>query len=357
MHWNDLTELRGPRVHPAVSIVAPLDRRRPGNPVDPRRLRALANEARHRLSSDGSGPVGDEVIGRLDRALAAVDLEHPADGVMIFVAPGETHVVPVDFPVREQVVIDRSFATRELVRGISRSVPYRVLVLGESGTRLLVGDGGRLVEPDGTGFPLACAGADDEPLESGGFATHTDRPPGVRLAHWREVGRRLAAVDASDPRPLVVVGPTRDIAEFDRTAAHRAAIVGEVVGDHHADPVQRIEELARPALADHLDRWRSVLVAELGESVGTGRAVSGVDATWVAAVEGRIDTLVVDRDAACPSRMVGGRPEPAPDPVAPDVVDAVDELIGVVGDRGGSTVVVDPGGLGSLGPVAARLRY
>jgi hypothetical protein len=37
--------------------------------------------------------------------------------------------------------------------------------------------------------------------------------------------------------------------------------------------------------------------------------------------------------------------------------DAVDELIELLLDQGGDVVIVEPGGLGEHGPVAALLRY
>jgi hypothetical protein len=45
MNRIDLEELREPREYPAVSLLSPLQRHRPGNPEDRARLRHLANEA------------------------------------------------------------------------------------------------------------------------------------------------------------------------------------------------------------------------------------------------------------------------------------------------------------------------
>lgn len=327
--------LLGPRARPAVSIGVPLDRRRPGNATDRRRLLALAEQARERIGNGADGTAA-EVARRIDDAVGAVDLRHPADGVLIFVAPGETHVLPVDFVVPERVDVDAAFSVRDLVRGLGRTVPHRVLVLGEESTRLLESDGHHLTEPAGRGFPVACPGVDDAPLESGGYAVHTDRPDALRHAFWREVDRALGAADGPDPRPLVVVGSPRDLVGFRSASRHTASIVGTVTGDHHHDPPTVLEQLVRPVVADHLAQWRSVLVAELVESIGTDRAVTGLDPTRAAARAGRVDTLVID-DAAPPTRDV-------------------EDLIADVLDHRGHVTVVDPGGLGALAPAAARLR-
>ena len=292
--------------------------------------------ARALCDGDASTAPSAEVVGRLDAAVAAVDLDHPEDGVAIFVAPGETHVLSVDFPVREQVLVGDTFATRDLLRGLGRIVPHRVLVLGERSTRLFAGDGHRLVEDHSGPFPLSCPGQHGDVLESGGYATHTDRPDSIRRAFWQRVDEALGAADATEARPVILVGATRDLAGFGAVTRHGGSIVGEIVGDHHHDDAAAIARIAGPALAEHLAQWRAVLVAELGESMGTGRAVSGVTDTLEAARNGRVDVVVVDDGA-------------------PDTAD-VDRLVTEAARHGGRVLVVDAGGLGELGPVAARLR-
>lgn len=335
MHRTAVADLLGPRRRPAVSIGVPLDRRRPGNPADRRRLRILAAEARERIGVGADGAAAD-VAHRLDDALATVDLRHPADGVLIFVAPGETHVLPVDFAVPERVVVDAAFSVRDLVRGLGRNAPHRVLVLGEGGTRLLEHDGRHLVEPVLVGFPAVCPGADDAPLGSGGYPIHTDRPESLRRTFWRDVDRAFGRVDAEDPRPLVLAGSARDVKGFLGVSGHTASVIGTVIGDRHRETAAALDDVVRPVVADHLAQWRSVLVAELVESIGTGRMVSGLAPTQDAARSGRIDTLVVD-DAA---------------PATTEIEALIAEVLG----RRGNVTVVDPGGLGTLAPVAARLR-
>jgi hypothetical protein len=67
---------------------------------------------------------------------------------------------------------------------------------------------------------------------------------------------------------------------------------------------------------------------------------------------------LVEDDFTYPARAVDGTLEPAGDAGGPGVIDdAVDELIDIVLDRSGDVVIVEPGELGTHGPIALLLRY
>ncbi len=86
------------------------------------------------------------IVRRLGEAFDSVDWQNPADGLGIFVAPGESLVLGLPFPVTPRVVIDQTFATRDLVSGLARRPRYQLLALGEKPTWLLEGQGSTLVE-------------------------------------------------------------------------------------------------------------------------------------------------------------------------------------------------------------------
>lgn len=357
MQLHDLADLRRPRPYPAVSLLAPLDAHRPGNAADPIRLRDLLDRARTRLR-DELGPRGSaEIVDRLERAVGSVDLDHPSEGVAIFVAPGETHVLPTSFPVPERLEVAATFATRDLVRGLTRTLPVRVLALGEKPTRCFEGTGTRLEEVVAHGFPLFAEGARGEPIPSGGYAPHTRPAVARREQFFRRVDAALERVARDDPRPLVLAGPERDLAAFDAVTRHRDQVIGTVPGNYETASPRALAERIAPVLDAHLAARRAQLHAELAEAVGTGRGVVGMVPAWDATRAGRARVLLVEDGYLYPARIADGALEQAHDPGGPGVVDAVDELIEAVLDTGGDVVVFDPGELGEHGPVALLLRY
>jgi hypothetical protein len=65
-----------------------------------------------------------------------VDWKHTLDGLALFASRDVATAVHLPFRPRARVVIDATFATRDLVFSLNRSPRYRVLVLTEKPARL-----------------------------------------------------------------------------------------------------------------------------------------------------------------------------------------------------------------------------
>ena len=234
MQPSTLARLGALRPYPAVSVLAPTHRHEPGNRADPIVLRDLADEAARRVRGELGARGSEEIVHRLREAVASVDWKNPAAGLAVFVAPGESHVLELPFPVAPRIAIDQRFATRDLVRGVARNPRYRVLALGEKPTRLFEGQGSVLVECRTGGFPWFVEGARGEPLESGGFPTHTSRTAEQHRAFFRDVDRALDVATKDEPLPLVVGGTRarpgvlrqRHHSRSHRPRAHRGQLRG-----------------------------------------------------------------------------------------------------------------------------------
>jgi hypothetical protein len=354
----DLEALREPRGYPSVSVLSPLQRHRPGNAEDPLRLRHLAEVAEQRLRDEAGAYDRAAVVEHLTQGIRAVDLRNPSEGVAIFATPSETLVLALPFAVRERVVIDDAFETRDLARGLARLPRYRMIVLGEKPTRLLDTDGDALVEIRAFGFPMSIEGAVGETLESGGYPPHSSRSGPQIEDFFRRADRALGAHATADPRPLIVAGVDRDLAYFEHVTTHAAWIIGHVPGNHELSPPERLADLGRPIAAEHLADRRSAAVAELAEAIGGGRAVVGIKPVWRRAMEGRGRVLLVEDAFEYPARIVDGTLEPASEPDAPEILDdAVDALIDVVTEAGGDVLFFERDALGIHGPIALLLRY
>ncbi|MFI5053395.1 MAG: hypothetical protein ACHQDE_03455 [Acidimicrobiia bacterium] len=354
----DVSELRAHGTYPAVSVLAPVQRRRPGNAEDPILLRDLVDEAARRVRAELGTRAGSEILERLDEAVATVDWRSPAESVAIFVAPGESRVLELPFTVRARVAIDQTFATRDLVRGIARNPRYRLLALGEQPSRLFGGQGSVLAECHSGGFPCSRERVRGEPHSSRDYPMRNSRDEEQQRMFFREVDRALGAVGEGDPLPLLVAGTERDLASFDEVTRHAARIVGRIEGNYEEAIPTDLVVRAAPLIDAYAASQRAAIVGELVEAVGSGRGLVGVKAAWEAARAGRARVLLVEDDFVYPAREVDGGLEPAGDAAAPGVIDdAVDELVEMVLSAGGEVVILDAGELGEHGPAALLLRY
>ena len=207
MNLTEIEKLAEVTADPAVSILCTLDRRRPGNLEDPRRLEALRKQAVDAVTVTHDGQNVRPLLARLDAAVASVDLEHPSEAVAILVSADESHVLPLPFPVFSRVVVNDTFATRDLVSAVRRCLRARVLVLDAQHARCFDATGTSLREVEAHGFPLHLT----PPLQED--TPHRDLPIGEHEqaeAHrivLRVVDAALAALQATERLPLVVAAP------------------------------------------------------------------------------------------------------------------------------------------------------
>ncbi len=87
-----------------------------------------------------------------------IDYRYALDGLAIFVNHDFARKFYLPFPVKERVIIDESFATRDLVLTMNRSSRYWVLALSEKPTRLFEGARDTLAEITDYGFPMVHTG-------------------------------------------------------------------------------------------------------------------------------------------------------------------------------------------------------
>jgi hypothetical protein len=349
---KQLTETRG---EPAVSILCPLDTRRPGNPHDPRVLAGLRDRAVEAIEAVLRGREASSLIARIDDAIASVDLEHPSPGIAVLVAPGVSRVLSLDNVVEPHVVVGKTFATHDLVAALARHLRGRVLVLAQARTRCIDVTGDDAFEHHDDGFPVEV----EPPTEAD--APHRDFPldehehAEAAKFVFRAVDHALATMQRRDVRPLVLMGTERDVAYFEGVTNWRVYVVGRVYGNYERDTVTEIGQRAGAAFAEHAETQQQATRDEIRESLGT-RAVSGIADVWQVARDGRGHRLVVEDGFRFNARVVDGALEAAPEGEA-GAFDAVDDVVDAVIRQGGEVVPMRAGSLSDLGQVALLVRY
>ncbi|MEZ5144256.1 MAG: hypothetical protein R2726_17295 [Acidimicrobiales bacterium] len=346
------------RADPAVTVLAPVPQPVAAHPEVSPRLRALVDRAVAAVAAQRGGEVAAAVRAQLD----AVDLglrtgEH-AHGLAVLASAESCEVLRLPFAVDEQVTVNRSFATRQLLTGLARSPWYRVLSIAGHRARLLEGQGGHLVEIAAGGFPIDVA----PPHEWD--TPHKDQPIHEEAEHeehrivQRAVDAALGAAVDRDPLPLVVVAATRELAYFDEVTTHAAQVVGHVRGSYGRATPAELAAAVQPALDAHLAARRAEAVERLRRALGAGRAATGLPAVDESARAGRGHELVVEEGFSFPRHWVDGVVGAAtePEPVL-ELDDVVDDVIEAVLLDGGEVSFVDPDALDDVGHIGLVLRH
>jgi hypothetical protein len=361
MNKHDVHLLQQISSYPSVSITLPTHRTSPLNKQDPIRVKQLAREAVDRLLGEFSKREIEPIVTRLENLVDSLDYRNALDGLALFVNSDFSRAFYLPITIKERVVVDRTFFTRDLVHAINRSTRYWVLALSEQPTRLFEGVRDALVEIREEGFPFTHTGPGGASALPGG--------PGVRKSAYRDEYHRqfFRQVDAAfmpfmadDPLPLVVVGVDRFLAFFREVSAHAGSVIAEVQGSHDKTSAHDLGKLVWPQAKERLLELRQGVFLELDKAVGERKVASSAGEVWRLAHEGRGHMLLVEEDFHFPARLdeSGTHITLADDPAAQDVIDdAVDDIIEEVLRKQGQVVFVDNGKLDQHQRIALILRY
>src|SRR5215831_17161381 len=208
---SELKRLQGRRDYPSLSLLAPTHRTHPENRKDRIVVKNLVAEG----------------LGRLQGEFKKRELE----GLALFASRHLATAVQLPFRPRARVVIDETFATRDLVYSLNRSPRYRVLVLTEKPTRLFDATTNLLTEFATKPFPMVHTGPGGASRLPGGQGINRSA---VRNESHRQffhkVDDALAAIQKEDHLPVVVVGVDRYLAFYQEVTTDPDAIVGVVAG-------------------------------------------------------------------------------------------------------------------------------
>jgi len=343
-----VTVLQAMRAYPSISLLANTT---PGRRLDGKSLVSL-----QRLVADADARLTDERIeGRqplLDTlsAMVARCADEPADrAVAFFVSPSHQCRVTLPVPVVDRCVIDPTFATRDLVRGLQHSPRHTVLLLSLDEARLLHGHGTTLKAAPGNAFPAYRRT----------YGKHGGRGSERYNDFLRRVDCALGAALRLNPMPLVLVAAEPTASKFRRLSRNTSRLAGVVVGNHLKTPADTISDLVRPVLGDYLRSRAQEALTLIERAANEDRVVRDIDAAWMAARWERPEMLAVEEDYFYPARLApdGDALIPAVDVDHPDVIDdIVDELIEIVLSRGGWIALLPSGHLPEGTHLALTLR-
>lgn len=358
-----VTQLQTLEGYPAVSLLmstTPAARMLPG---DAARLAALARQAEARLKSEALPGARGTELAELAELVSTVGRGPATAAVGVFVSAAMSTVVHLPVPVHDRVVIDPTFATRDLVRALHRTPRHVVLAVSMNEARLFDGLGEDLHPAPVRSFPRkapwTASAPSPGPTQQVGGRRQRHSQPQQRRSFLQDVDRALGAYLRLHPAPLVLVGAERVLTEFRRLSDNVSRLAGCVHGSLLTAPTSDLVARIRPVLNDYLHSRQQEALDLLDRRTGAKRSVSGIGPAWLAARAERPEMLAVEEGYFYPARLDAGGDllAAASDVDHPEVIDdAVDELIETVLRRGGWVALVDDGRLAGHDRVALTLR-
>ncbi|QQE65864.1 hypothetical protein GFS31_25560 [Leptolyngbya sp. BL0902] len=354
---HDLKELQALTKVPALSILLPTHRTSPDNKQDPILVKNLVTEAKNRLSQEFSARDLDPLLNHLDALVNAIDYTYALDGLALFVSHDVAKKFYLPFTVPQRVVIDQTFATRDLVYGLHRAQRYWVFLLSQGSTRLLAGTGDTLEEVTDGQFPLAMEGpgATTALPDSADSAYMDDR----HRRFFQQVDQAFSAYAEDDSLPIILGGVVRQISFFQEVSQYTNLVAGTLTGNFDQAKLADLVPDVGPMIEGVRHQQRETALKDLDAAMGEGKVVSTIEEVWRLANDGRGKLLLVEKGYHVPAVVTAnGGLATVSDVGGTDVMDdAVDEIIEVVLAKGGDVMLMDDGSLPNGQPIALTLRY
>lgn len=354
---HDLKELQALTKVPALSILLPTHRTSPDNKQDPIVVKNLVSEATDRLSEEFSPRELEPLLKNLDQLVNDIDYAYALDGLALFVAHDFAKKFYLPFTVPKRVIIDQSFATRDLVYGLHRAQRYWVMLLSQNASRLLSGTGETLEEVNNQDFPLQMEGPGATTVlpDSADSAYMDDR----HRRFFQSVDRAFTAYAEDDSLPIIVGGVVRQIAFFQEVSQYTSQIVGTITGNFDSATEAELLPQVWPFVQKVRAQQRADALAALDTAMGEKKVSTALDEIWQLANQGRGQLLLVESGYHVPGVVddQGGLQIVEAKGGTEVMDDVIDEIIEVVLAKGGEVMLLEDGAIANHNRIALTLRY
>ncbi|MBW4554130.1 MAG: hypothetical protein KME35_23955 [Aphanocapsa sp. GSE-SYN-MK-11-07L] len=354
---HDLSQLQLLTKVPALSILLPTHRTFPDNKQDPILVKNLVDQAKERLSKEFSSRELEPLLNNLEALVSEINYPHTLDGLALYASHDFAKRYYLPFTVPARVVIDQTFATRDLVYGLHRELRYWVLLLSQASTRLLAGTGETLEEVEDQTFPMPMTGPGATAALP--FDSDSSYMDDRHRRFFQQVDSAFSSYAQDEALPLIVGGVDRQISFFQEVSQHASAIVGSLSGNFDRATLHELTPQVWAIVQSVREAQRTDALQELEAAVGAQKVVSTIEEVWRLAQEGRGKRLLVEKNYHLPAILTesGGLEVVAQAGGTEVMDDAVDEIIEAVLAKGGSVSLVEDGSLPADQQIALILRY
>lgn len=351
-----LRALQAIESEPCVSILLTTHRTHPDNAQDPINLKNLVTQAEERLLKDYDKRHVVPVLEHINKAVAAVDHMSNLEGLALFANNDMAQVVKLNIPVTDRVIVDRNFATRDMLRDLQGGAHYYILTLSGHRSRLIEAFRDQVVVEYGSqhAFPIANRLYNTHAAERSQSGVEEN----LMKEFCNRVDKAMKEVRAVRSLPIILAGDERNIEFMLAVVDDRSAYIGSISGD--PDELKG-HELAAKAFVE-VDRVmaerRAKALDLIATAQGAGKLSDDIGDIHRAVKEGRGETLYIEEGYFQPARIDGDTVTLSDDPTEAGVIDdVIDELAENTLRFGGQVVFLPTGSLEAYRRVCLVLRY
>ncbi|HLV53852.1 MAG TPA: hypothetical protein VKY29_07520 [Cryomorphaceae bacterium] len=341
-----------------VTIILNTHRAGHDNKMDPIQFKNLIREAESRLREELDKQSADRLVEKLEKMAAEIDHTYNLDSLILFANEDIAEFYRLAIPVVDRVVIDRTFATRDLIRAIHQESNYHVLILTRSRAHLVEALNDGVMAEAGPPFPM-----DNPYMEE---ANRMNQPDAIKQTtllkeFFNNVDKEVNKVRTDRRIPILVCATDENFHAYMEVADDKRGFYDTNLNrDGSDDNVRKIVADAWELVREFRKKTMRSRADELKRAVGANRFLSDTNDIWRSIQEGRVETIFIERGRFQPAVIENGliRYVSEDRREDPGVVDDIyDEMIEENLRFGGDVVFLPKGELDKFNGLGATTRY
>lgn len=340
-----------------VTIILNTHRTKPLNQKDPIRLKNLIKEAESRILENYDKRFSKNIIEKINKLADKINHNFNLDSLILFVNEDIAEFVRLAIPVKGRVIIDKTFATRDLIRSIHEEVTYFALVVSRRNARLLMARNDIFIKEFSESWPIENTGL---------FATDKHKLSTVNgqdnliEEFFNRVDKVLIETIKDEILPVIVVTEGRNYNHYLKVADRKEIIVGHLNKNRDEEKPHHIIADAWETVNSIITKQREERISELGKAIGAGNLISDINEIYNAVNQGRGRTLFIKKGTFYPAILNNGNISPAKDDSMNDpgfIDDIIDEIIEINLKYGGDNIFLNNDKLNKFNGLALITRY
>lgn len=353
-----LRELKDIIAECCITITLNTHRIKPENQKDSLLLKNLIKEAEERLFTGESKRKAQKLMQHLLNLESQIDHNYNLESLVLFVNEEIAEYTRLPIAVEDRVVIDNTFATRDLIRAMHLDSGYYILILSQQRVRLVEAFNDKLVKEIGSPFPI-----DNTRFYSTDKAelSNAKRQTNLIAGFFNQIDKEVNIIRKANPLPVLICSEEGNYYEYLKIADQKQSIFDTYLNKN------RVEEKAHHIISEawkivkqYTEEKNNARKAELEKAVSQNRFLSDTNEIWQAIKQGRIQTLFIELGKFQPAIWENDHIEYVSDDIRnrKEVVDDIyDELIETNMSYGGDVVFLPNGELSEFSGFGAITRY
>lgn len=353
-----LKELKNIRSENCITIIATTHRTKPDYLNDELRLKNLIKEVEDRMEVDTTKRNATNLIEKLNKLAKEIDHSQNLESLMLFVNEDVAEYTRLPIEVEDRVVIDDTFATRDLIRAMHLESHYYVLVLSQEKIRLIEVMNDKVIQEFGKPFPFENTQFSSKNRAANALAA---KQTSLIAEYFNQADKKLNDIRKNNPLPVLICGLEENHNEYMKIADKKHSIFSMFLNKNRInDAAHSIVEESWEIVKDYVTKINNERKEELKRAVGENKFLSDTNEIWKAISEGKVQTLFIEQGLFQPAIMKDHEIVYVSDEKRDDtgvIDDIFDEMIEKNMNFGGDVVFLPKGELTKFNGFGAVTRY